>query len=163
MSDKQQTLILKETIAELRRRYDFINDMYEGARFKTLTFLGAGFALLSYLYANSSEEGLFIPSETYGKIFYGLAIVLIIGAMVMLLLSIKGSRWEFPCHEVKLGDIEDKENHLSFLRYVRDEYLRSTNLNLYTYENKYRVLNISLLMLLVGGILVVLMKVFGKQ
>lgn len=141
----QKKLILQEIIIELRRRYDLINDMNRNANSRTITFIGAGFGLLIYLYSNQSipKNNFFIPDEMYGKILYGLAIFLILGAMTKLFLSLGGLWWEFPCHEVKLKDIECKEKDLSFFQYIRDEYLRSTKLNLNTYENKHKILNTS--------------------
>lgn len=174
--ESQQIEILRETITDLRRRYDAIYVMYSGIRSQTITFIGAGFTLLGYLYypTNTSCSNfqieknfeilinrLFIPEEIYGKILYALAIFLIFTAMIRLLLSVRGFRWEFSCHEEKFDDIENKETNLSFLQYMRNSYLRVTKLNLSVYEIRHKIVNESLLMLSVGGILMILIKIFN--
>lgn len=167
-SKEEKIIILKNTIIELQRRYDLINQMYESAKFNTLTFLGAGFALLAYLYANPNNTGneildlLFFPREIYGKLFYLISLYLIFTSMASLFKCIRGARWEFPCEAVILKNIESKENDLSTLEYIRNEYIQATSANLKTYDDRMLVLNDSLLKLTVGGIMIVLIKFFGN-
>ena len=82
--------ILETSIKVLEERYQLFNKMYEGAKGKTVTFLGAGFALLVYLYSNTTGEKnglldlLFIPEEIYGKLFYFISLYLILTSMYSL-------------------------------------------------------------------------------
>ena len=66
--------ILHTAIEEQRRVYDWLTGHYQQIRIKTLTFLGGGLTAMTFLYAGG---GTFIPREIYGKIFYFLALGLV--------------------------------------------------------------------------------------
>lgn len=64
---REEEKILEIAIEEQRRVFDHLNAGYEQAKVKLLTFIGAGLALMTYLF---SSGNLFVPEELYGKIFY---------------------------------------------------------------------------------------------
>lgn len=153
-------LILKESIVELRRRYDFINDLYQNVRVKIITFMGAGFALLGYLYIdNSNGDNLFIPADTYGKIFYFAGLAMVLLSLVILFISLKASSWELPTDADKLKK-KDFVSLEEFLIYVRNEYLKAIDLNLMIYEKKQSKLDFASHSLVIGGIVMLVIKSF---
>lgn len=166
--DEEKIKVLEASIKMLEERYQLFNKLYEGAKSKTLTFLGAGFALLVYLYSNPSRDakkllGLpFVPDETYGKLFYFLSLYLIITSMYSLFKCVQGVQWIYPGDDVILKKIEKKETQLSTLQYIRDEYMEACTANNGTYVKRLKVLNESLLKLTLGGIMIVLIKFFGS-
>lgn len=163
MNIKSNNQVLRDVIEELKRRYDFIQYTYKNAQVKMFAFVGAGFGLLTYLYSNSADkiEFYFLPKENYGKILFILAISLILSSMIKLFLSIRGTYWEYPLHIIKLTDIEKRYSETGFLDYLRNDYIRAIELNQRTYNSVHKSLNESSLMLVVGGILVLLIKIFS--
>lgn len=164
MNNNDKIIALDKIIKELQRRYDLIQDSYRSAQFKMITFLGAGFGLLTYLYSGDNLDSFyFVPDETYGIVLYILSLTLIGGSMYKLYVSLRGFHWEYPCYSVHLKEIEKcKKNILEINEYIRDEYIRATNINQEVYDKIHRTINDSSLMLVAGGILVILIKIFNK-
>lgn len=149
--------ILEVTIDELRRTLDWLNAAYDTVKTKTLTFMGGGLALLTFLYANGD---IFFPHETYGRIFYIIGFASVIGALIMLFFSMLPRIWEFSIDSNDLEDMnfEDK-NH--YLQYVKSNYMRAYKRNAKTYGKNHKVLNLSFFPLVLGAIILIVLKIFG--
>jgi hypothetical protein len=164
MNQSEKIEALKETIIELRERYKLVYEMYKGAQVKMFTFMGAGFGLLTYLFTNTNEVALFkLPDEEYGKILFSIALLLILWSLFKLFIAMRGVYWEYPLHVVKLKDIEQTHTKLQFYLYIRNDYLRAVDAVQKTYDLVFKSINEASLMLAVGGILVVLIKIFSQQ
>ena len=151
--------ILELTIEELRRTLDWLSAASDSVKTKALTFMGGGLALLAYLYASDAGD-IFYPDETYGRIFYAVGLALIIGALVMLFNSLLPRRWDFS---IDSSDLEDMnfEDHNHYLQYVKDNYITAYKRNLATYNTSHRILNLSFFPLVIGGIILVVLKIFN--
>lgn len=153
--------ILIITIDELRRTLDWLDNAYHRVKTKTLTFIGAGLAVLTFLYATGAESGdVFFPDEAYGRIFYLIGLGFVISSMIMLFVSMLPRRWEFT---IDRGDLRDMnfEDKLHYLQYVKDNYLLAYETNLKTYEANHRILNLSFYPLVSGAIMLIVLKIFG--
>lgn len=149
--------VLLITIDELQRTMDWLDASYRNTKTKTLTFMGGGFALMTFLYASGD---LFFPPELYGRIIYVVGLALIIAALVILFLSMLPRRWEFTTDYKDLCEMnfEDK-NH--YLQYVKDNYMAAYKNNMYTYDRNNKLLTSSFYPLVIGAILLVVLKIFG--
>ena len=155
--------VLLISIDEQRRVYDELNEYSNQVKVKILTLLGAGLALLTFLYANPSdkENPLFIPPTLYGKIFYVAGIVLTLGALSILLYATKpGGEHEVPTEVAVLKDLDTREEY-EFLEYVNDRYIACYKVNVSHYQSKYKLLNIAFLPLVFGAIILIVLKIFG--
>lgn len=149
--------VIELAIDELRRIYDSLNHNYDQVKIKILTFLGGGFALLSFLYAGGD---LFIPNEPHGRIFYFAGLALILTAMVILFYALRPCTWYFPTEFKDLRKLDYKDKN-SFLLYVKEEYLDSLIRNGESYELKQRLLNTATYQLIIGAIILVVLNQFG--
>ena len=149
--------ILVITIDELRRTLDWLDDAYARVKTKTLTFIGAGLALLTFLYASGD---IFFPAETYGKIFYCIGLSLVVAAIIMLFASMWPRRWEFT---IDTNDLEDMnfEDKSHYLQYVKSSYMKAYKANCQTYSKNHRILHMAFFPLVVGAIILVVLKIFG--
>lgn len=147
----------KLTIEEIRRTLDWLEKAYASVKNKTLTFMGGGLALLTFLYSGGN---LFFPHEFYGRVFYVTGLILVLGALVMLFFSMLPRRWEFT---IDRKDIQDMnfQDYEHYLQYVVSNYLTAYEQNLTTYNKNHKVLNLSFYPLVFGAIILVVLKIFG--
>lgn len=149
--------ILNITIEELRRTLSWLDEAYNRVKTKTLTFIGAGLALLTFLYASGD---IFFPAEAYGQIFYSIGLALIISAVIMLFASMWPRTWLFTVDAEDLDDMnfEDKTH---YLQYVKDNYLKAYKANSTTYAKNHKILHMAFFPLVIGAIILVVLKIFG--
>jgi hypothetical protein len=156
--------ILQLTIEELRRTYDWLDSAYVRLKTKTLTFLGAGLAVLTFLYNGGNT---FIPHETYGIIFYFGGLILLLSALALLLIALLPRHWEFS---VEIPDIEAisfpskkdfLENEQAYLEYIKNRYVTAYKMNISTYEANQKLLNLSFYPLVLGAIILTVLRMFG--
>ena len=156
---------LELALAEQRRDWDALNQAYEAAKRKNITFLAAAFALLGYLYASniqpheSLKDKLFIPSEPYGVIIYALGAGLYLFAIAALMFALRSRSWS-TAYE---NDQEDSrfDDYEKYLQYMQKRYLQCSHNNLSSYNAKYSLLEMSFLPLVLGGTLLLILKIFA--
>ena len=155
---------LELAVVEQRRDWDALNQAYESAKRKNISFLAAAFALLGYLYGSniqphkSIRERLFIPHEAYGIIIYGLAAALYLFAIAALMMALRSNGW-LTAYENEQED-ELLEDYEKYLKYMQKRCLKCSDNNLSSYNAKYSWLEMSFLPLLLGGILLLVLKIF---
>jgi len=147
----------KLAIEELRRTYDKLDTAYDTARVKSLTFLGGGLAVMSFLYAGGD---LFIPHENYGKIFYFTGIALVVTSLGTLFHALGSVVWKLP-GEFRRLDRLDFRSETDFINYVKEEYIDCNTKNLDKYQRKQSYLNTASLQLVIGAIILLVLKNFG--
>ena len=156
--------ILELQLEEQRKDYSFLCEAYESAKVKNITFLAAGLALLTYLYA-SSEDGdlrskLFIPQQPYGVIVYTISTLLFISALVLLIYALRPRKWG-TAYDSGQEEILTQQDYEFYLRYMCRRYDTISKVNTKSYAIKQNLLDMSFLPLIVGGILLVVLKTFG--
>jgi hypothetical protein len=165
MEKKSEISLNKKSIEELRRIYDGICDLYKQIRLRVLTYLGAGFALFSYLYISGDNENktiaekLFVPPEPYGVILYVLAFSACIMAFVLLIYGMQTVTWRYPTDIEEHEKLESYEE-LEFLKYLRKEYIGALNIDIGHCEKKQKLATVASYLLMFGGILLVIIKNF---
>lgn len=149
--------ILLLTIEELRRALSWLDHAYDKVKTKTLTFLGGGLAVLTFLYASGD---LFFPEEFYGRIFYVTGLALMISAIIMLFMSMWPRIWEFTIDSDDLEDMNftDKSH---YIQYVKSNYMKAYKSNSITYAKNHRILHRAFFPLVAGAIILVVLKIFG--
>ena len=151
--------VLEIAIEELRRTYDKLCNDYDQNRVKTIAFLGGEITLLGFLYASGN---LFFPRQIYGKIFYAIALGLLIVAVISFFRALRSSLWPVPTEfsEIeRLNKIHKTKN--SFLEYVKDEYLACVKQGIEIHQKKVSMLEFGAIELLTGGTILLLLKFFG--
>lgn len=167
--DRPSVEVLRIAVEEQRRFHDELTSSFRGLRNKTLSFIGATLALLTFLYAGASSsdggnlttaERLFIPHELYGLIFYFVGLSCIIYALGKLVHGAKPDAvWSVPLEQRDYANlIEDDERR--FLQKLKDEYVAKTEENLQVHAKKSEALKDSFYPLLVGAILLVVLRYF---
>lgn len=144
-------------LEELRIIYSRLDEALSTAKTRILTFLGAGLALLSYLYGSGS---LFIPEQRYGVVLYFIGLGLVIAGMGFLLRGLRTSFWSVPL-ETKLLKMHRYKTHLELLEELIDEYTECLTSNIVRYEAKVSSLNSGFFSLLCGAILLLVIKNIG--
>lgn len=154
--------VLRLAVQEQRRVYDEVNIASQQVRVRILTLVGAGLALLTYLYSNQgSSNPLFIPSTLYGKIFYMFGLLLTLGSIGLLLFATKpGGTHELPTESVHLSNLTEKDEY-AYLEYLKDRYLQCYQQNSAHYSSKFKLLNLSFLPLVFGATILIVLKTFG--
>lgn len=160
--DKIKSLELE--IEEQRRDYDSLDKMYESARAKNYTLLAAAFTLLGFLYGTSPQEHtlrlkLFIPKESYGVVVYAVAASLFLFALILLLFATKANKWSTAYDNNQEDSV--KSTYEGYLKYMKKRYLYCSGVNGNSYSRKQFLLDMSYMPLLVGGILLVVLKIFS--
>ena len=148
---------LETMIEELRRMNDWVDHAYQRVKTKTLTFLGGGLAVLTFLYSNGET---FIPTETYGRIFYFCGLGAVLGAIIMLFAALLPRMWEFSIESKDIDTVE-KYSGVEYLKYVKDRLFLTYRTNIETYDKNQRLLNRSFYPLVFGAIILVVLKIFG--
>lgn len=156
-SQKVQEDILTIAVEEQRKVYDWIADGTTQVRIKILALLGGGLTALAFLYSAGS---LFIPPQTYGKIFYFSAIGMLVVAFTALIHSLKPLHWEFPIEDKDLLKISKVQTKLEYLEYVKEKYMECYTINISAYNYKQKLFNVSLYPLIFGIIILVVIKLF---
>lgn len=159
MNKGEQENILKESIDELRRMHDEVCDSYVLTRNKVLAFLAGGLALLSYLY---SSGDLFIPEQVYGKIFYFVGVAFCVTSIGILFSAMQAVSWSIPTDIKRHKNIKQKK-YIEFLEYIKDEYTESLSKNFIHCENKQKLLNSAVALLIAGAILLLVIKNFNLE
>lgn len=148
--------INKVAIDELRRSYDIVGRSVDKLLTKTLTFIAATFALLTYLYNGGN---LFIPPQVYGRIFYFVGVSLVITAIVIFLLGLKPRTYKLTTSIARLKDIKEKTEE-EYLEYVKNEYIDSLSINSNIYEGKHRDFSLGFVFLVIGAFVLIIIKTF---
>ena len=146
-------------ISEIKCANEWLHDGYQRVKTKTLTFIAASLATLTFLYADGE---IFVPAQTYGKIFYFAGLGLMIGAMIMLFASLLPRHWEFSLESKDLKQFEDSTK-IKYLEHVKERYLTAYKMNFNTYEENHKTLNRAFFPLIIGAILLVVLKIFGAE
>lgn len=145
-------------IDELRRSYDILNKSIDKLQLKTLTFLAATFALLTYLYGGSD---LFIPAQVYGRVFYFIGLGLVLAAAIIFLLGLKPATYTLTTTIKKLRNISEK-SETDYLEYVKSEYVDSFVHNSKIYEAKHALFNVGFIFLVIGAFILIVIKTFPE-
>ena len=156
-ADADRKEVLELALEELRIIYGRLDESLATVKLRTLTFLGAALALLTYLYG---QGDLFIPNEQYGRVFYFLGLGMLLSSIGFLLRSIKSMAWSVPI-ESKLGKMRGHKTRLGLLELIVDEYLECMAGNIVKYERKAAYLNYGFVLSLCGGILLLVIKNIG--
>ncbi|MCA9325559.1 hypothetical protein KDA23_05875 [Candidatus Saccharibacteria bacterium] len=143
-------------IDELRRSNAKLDKAVDQLRVKTLTFIAAGFALLTYLY---KDGNLFIPVELYGRIFYFVGLASILSALILFLLGLRPYPWMLTTEIKQLKKIPQRSEN-QYLEYVKGEYISCFEKNGATYEIKHRSFNLGFILLILGASILVVIKTF---
>lgn len=151
--------ILKLTIEEQRRVYDCVDSNYQQIKTRTIVFLGAGFAVMTFLY---SSGDIFFPEQLYGRIFYFVALGLVITGFCLLFVALQTAQWEFPTEKTRLSKLADFRSRIAYLEYVKDRYLACYDRNIAICEKKHRLLSTSFYPLVIGATILVLLKIFKE-
>jgi len=122
----ERTNVLELSLEELRIIYARLDASMHTTRLRILTFLGAGLALLSYLYSGGD---LFIPPERYGRVFYFLGLGLLTAGLCFLLQAIRPNQWSVPL-EANLIKLNRLKTKLGFLEEVVEQYVESMVMNI---------------------------------
>jgi hypothetical protein len=149
--------VLELALDELRIIYARLDASNDTQKIRILTFLGAGLALLSYLYGGGD---LFIPHENYGKVFYFIGLGLVISSISMFLHNIRPSWWSVPL-ETKIPKILRNKTKIELLETIVEEYIESMGVNIVRYEKKVIYMHSAFFQLLCGGILLLVIKNIG--
>lgn len=161
-NEENQIKILELKIEEQRKDFDVALSFYEQAKVKNITFLASALGLLAYLYANPGEESLrdklFIPSEPYGIIIYGVSFIVFMSSIIMLLIALKPLNWSTAYVNGQYGDEGD---YLTYLKYINGRYESTSKTNGDSYNKKQTLLDISFIPLLISATILLLLKTFG--
>lgn len=155
--EKSRENVLELALEELRNIYNRLDGSYDLARTKILTFLGAGLALLSYLYGGGD---LFIPDERYGKVLYFIGLGLVIASVTLLLHSVRPVQWAVPI-ETEMRKMLRTKQRIDMLELLVEEYVECMESNIPKYERKMVYLNSAFTQLLCGGIILLVIKSIG--
>lgn len=146
-------------IDELRRSYDSVQRAVDQLRIKTITFIAATFALMTYLY---SDGNLFIPIELYGKIFYFMGLGATLTSIAIFLLQLRPHLWMLTTEIKELKNIKQSTEE-DYLEYVKSEYIDCYVHNARTYEIKHKYFNIGFILLVFGAFTLLTIKTFTQQ
>lgn len=151
--------VLELSVKELRRLYDKLCRDFDRARNKALALLGASFAFLSFLYSGGN---LFIPPQTYGRIFYAIGIAGMLFALFYLISAFRPNQWPVPTEFKEHRNLAERyKNKNEFLNYVKNEYLATFDEALPLHEKKVNQISASINSLLIGVTILLLIKYFG--
>lgn len=156
---------LELALIEQRRDHDTLEQLYDGAKLRNITYLAAGLAVLGFLYGNSTDkkitlaEKLFIPKEPYGVIMYFISLALFLFALCTLLFALKPQKWSTAYDDEQEDCMTD--DYERYLKYMSKRYKRASRINGGSYARKQALLEMSFLPLIAGGILLLLLKTFG--
>jgi len=163
LEDRKQ--ILRLSIEEMRRTYDWLDGAFVRMKTKTLTFIGGGLATLTFLYADGD---VFIPNQVNGKIFYFAALGLLLAAIAILLtIALKPYHWEFSIENKDMESVrfpttkDFLASEEDYLLYVKERYYEAYSMNMRAYEYSIKWLSRAFLPLLIGAIMLTVLKIFG--
>jgi hypothetical protein len=151
-----QEALLEVAIEEQRRVYDGLCDNHQQVKSRTVVFLAAAFAAMTFLY---SDGKIFYPTQQYGRIFYLAALGLVLFGFTQLFIALQGTYWEFPTERARLLKL-DFPTRKRYLEYVRDRYIYCYDHNVQVCEKKHKLLKVSFTPLIIGVTILVLMKIF---
>lgn len=142
--------ILQTTLEEQRQFHAEITSSFENIKSKTVLYIGAILAILTFLYSGalneekSMRERLFIPVELYGMLFYFFGLACIAYALAILVRSMmKAPQWEVYTETADrriIGGIDATLSRKEYLQEMVDGYENATNSNLKAHRVKYDAL-----------------------
>ena len=162
--DAKKVAILKTTLDEQRRVYDWVSENFRHAGYRALTYAGGGLAVLTYLYTGTSSpatDSLFIPEATYGKIFYFIGVILVAFGLYSMLRAALPKAYELPTEQERLSELDKFASELEYLQYVNRRYTKCYASNIRACAERQKHLDTGFLPLVFGAIILVVIKVIG--
>ncbi len=148
--------ILELTIQEQRHVYDVLCDTHQQVKGRTVVFLAAAFAALTFLYADGNT---FYPDQLYGRIFYLASLGLVLTGFGLLFVALQSAYWQFPTERSRLLSL-DFPTRKKYLEYIKARYISCYDHNVQVCERKHKLLKYSFVPLVVGVTILVLLKLF---
>lgn len=150
-------------IDELRRLHDAIGVSFEGVRSKSLALLAGEVAMVTFLFSSEASHALAKPFIVYAMVFYGVGVLLLVIAFILLLSIITPVQWHHPPETTDLEDMDDRFNGSpeNFNVYLKNEYIKSIRKCAPKLEVKSRRFIWATFLLAIGIFVVALLKFGG--
>jgi hypothetical protein len=145
-------------IEELRRVYDHICRDYNEASVKILAHVGGTLGLLAYLYSGGN---LFIPDQTYGRVFYATGIGLVLIPVSFLIYTLRANVWTLPISRKEIAELDNAYTKTKFLEHTKGMYMKALDEDIPLHNRKQIMLNKLTIPLLAGATILLVLKYFG--
>lgn len=158
---------VKLYIEEQRRYHDELTNSYLGKTRKIITYIGAIFALLAFLYAgaldphkHTTKAKLFIPDQLYGQIFYAFGLFLLLYALGKLIHAARpAGAWTVA---IQSKDVEAVESWTEeeYLVKLKNDYEDARKDNIELNDTKHDAIRESYYPMLLGAIILIVLRYF---
>ncbi|HKR81890.1 MAG TPA: hypothetical protein VJR27_02730 [Candidatus Saccharimonadales bacterium] len=159
--DKEKIKILKISLAELRRFYDHVSNIYDQLRVKSLALIAGEVAIVTFIFSDSTARE--IPDSAALRTFFFAGILFLILAFSLLLWTISSFPWQIS------HDLEDSqklykkyEAEKDFLEYLHDDFIGAIGECLPRVEKKSKRFNWTIYLLAAGVIILLVIKYGGS-
>lgn len=157
---------LELALEEQRRDYDILHGLNESTKTRTITFLAAGLAVLTYLYtfgdAKDLKQRLFLPDidNPLAIVLYVVGFLLLLGSIVCMMVAlVKNRPWNTAYENDQDEDL--LKDYGKYILYMHKRYTKISRMNGRQYESRRYLLNISFLPLVIGATILLLLKTLG--
>lgn len=162
--------ILSVALDEQRRFHDELTHSYDTIKSKTVLYIGAILAVLTFLYSGALNESktmrerLFIPAELYGMLFYFFGLACIAYALFILIRSMRSVvRWEVYTDITEkrvVNGIDEELGQREYLQDMVDGYEGATERNLKLHAAKYDAIKNAFSPMVGGAIILIVLRFF---
>ncbi len=159
MASNDRIEILKIAIREMRSTFNHVSNIYDQLRIKALGVLAGEVALISFMF---SGNGVSIPGETYGKIFFFTGVVFLGAAFGLLLWTLSPLAWKIPYDQFSSENLKKYKTEEEFLEYLNDDHVAATRHCTKYVSLRAKRFSWTLYLLSAGAIILMVIK-FGGQ
>lgn len=162
--------ILQTALDEQRRFHDEITSSFDKLKSRTVYYIGAILATLTFLYAGAldpnktTRQRLFIPDELYGMLFYFFGVACIIYALFTLTKGARpDSQWNVYSDSTEqrvVGGVDNSMSEEEYLQSLVDGYESHTEMNLRVHDRNSEAMRSAFFPMLIGGIILVVLRFF---
>ncbi len=153
--------ILEAAIVEQQHTFARVSNIYDQLRLKALAVLAGEVAMITFLF---SGDGVALPEETYGKLFYYTGVVALLFAFGLLMWTISPLLWKMPYDTYSSKDLISKyKTKLAFLEYLNDDYMEAINHCSSNVSRRSKRFNWTIYTLCVGVTILLAIKYGGRH
>lgn len=152
---------LQIALDELRACYARCNSNYDQLQNKLFALLAGELTIATFIFATDSQ---FIPSQAYGRVFFGLGTSLLVIAIGIGFVSVSSNRWAEVPDRRRILDNSEMAAHpgKDFLLRLKEDYEETIDFCTDQYVKRTAYLDWSIRLFVAAAILLLVLK-FIKQ
>jgi hypothetical protein len=154
-AEEKRIATISLQLSEWRRKDDSIGVSFQSIRSRSIAVLGVEIGLAGYFI---SKLDTIIKPELYGILFFSLAAILAVAAVLLVGWNYLSKRhWSSPMYDVEIEKMNNADKLSDAYIILTDDYKKSYDHNMHVTESAAKRLNGSLLLFIASAIMLMIL------